>query len=100
MNNSNYVNDLLLDLKQLNKLMKKQLMVNNDNAVLLKDIMMDVVSLSGKIQHFVVEFKKSKNSKKINDMMKDQMIHEKVVEQFIPAMVAYSFLLRNDEDDD
>lgn len=95
-----FIDDLSDSLKKLNKTLKKEIILNNDNAVLLKDIMTDIVNLTGKVDHFITDFKLSKNSKKLDLLMQDQLIHEKVVEKFIPAMIAYSILLRSESDDE
>lgn len=95
-----FIDDLSDSLKKLNKTLKKEVMLNNENAVLLKDIMTDIVNLTGKVDHFITDFKLSKNSKKLDLLMQDQLIHEKVVEKFIPAMIAYSILLRSECDDE
>lgn len=95
-----FIDDLSDSLKKLNKTLKKEVILNNDNAVLLKDIMTDIVNLTGKVDHFITDFKLSKNSKKLDMLMQDQLIHEKVVEKFIPAMIAYSILLRSESDDE
>ena len=95
-----FIDDLSDSLKKLNKTLKKEVLLNNENAVLLKDIMTDIVNLTGKVDHFITDFRISKNSKKLDLLMQDQIIHEKVVEKFIPAMIAYSILLRSESDDD
>lgn len=93
-----FIDDLSDSLKKLNKTLKKEVILNNENAVLLKDIMTDIVNLTGKVDHFITDFRISKNSKKLDLLMQDQMIHEKVVEKFIPAMIAYSILLRSESE--
>jgi len=95
-----FIEELIFNLKRLNKSLKKEVIMNNENATLLRDIMTDIVNLSGKVENFIINFKMSKNSKKLELLMKDQYIHEKVVEKFIPAMIAYSILLRCDGGND
>jgi len=93
--NKGFIEELSINLKKLNKSLKKEVLLDNSNAVLLKDIMTDIVGLTGKVEHFITNFKMSKNSKKLDLLMKEQLIHEKIVEKFIPAMMAYSILLRD-----
>ncbi len=98
--NKGFIDELSDNLKKLNKTLRKEVLLDNDNAVLLKDIMTDIVNLTGSIEHFVTNFKMSKNSKKLEKLMQEQLIQGKIVDKFIPAMIAYSILLQCDASED
>jgi hypothetical protein len=95
--NKGFIDELMDTLKRLKKILKKEILIDNDNAILLKDIMTDIVNINSKINHYITDFKLSKNSKKLEELIQEQIIHEKIIDKFIPAMIAYSLLLRNEE---
>lgn len=92
------IKDLRVSLTKLNRVVKKDISLDDDNYIELKDMMQEVIKLTGNIDSFVACLKIKKNPGMMEKMKRQQNIEEKMFKQFVPLMMAYNILLNNDEE--
>ena len=91
------IKDLRMSLTKLNRVIKKEITLDDDNVVELKELIQEVISLTGNIEGFIYSLKAKKNPKMLQKMKKQQEIEEKLFKQFMPLIMACNIMLNNDE---
>jgi len=91
------IKDLRMSLTKLNRVIKKDVSLDDENIVELKELIQEIVSLTGNIEGFIYSMKAKKNPKMLEKMKKQQEIEKKLFKQFMPLIMACNIMLNNDE---